>query len=358
MKMDRKGMYCSRQFADWMIEKNKRDTDFPAISYYKLIRLFSRTNYKELFEEEERKGNQFFYNIEDEGDRISLHSSYELVFLPYDGSASESNDCDEAVGEPEPVDKLIPGYRILQTRGCLPGSTGETFGYGDHYSMKYIVDEMVGRAKACTEFAEKKGIDIEGIIEEGRDKGLGFNPYAKSVRFDDIFRASEFQRAEERGFIDNEWPYSWGPQCPDKIICRQTYTRIINQLMREVDRLGLAGNRDEARYELKVASYVAAILQQAGKNGFRLSEGINKELLKKGSTALFDKFVSSEDDPDEICRKIRTGLLWDVNIVIDLKCREYSDYDYKDVREAPLGLTVEDYEDFEDLRGNSEDENE
>ena len=84
MNMNRKvkGMYCSRKFADWMIKKNMQDTDYPATSYYKLIRLFCRPVYNEFFAEEERKGNEFFYNMSVEGDRIMLKNSYDMVFLP------------------------------------------------------------------------------------------------------------------------------------------------------------------------------------------------------------------------------------------------------------------------------------
>ena len=92
---------------------------------------------------------------------------------------------------------------------------------------------------------------------------------------------------------------------------------------------------------------MAAILQQTGESGVRLSEGICKEVLNERSKTLFDKYCASTAGLDEICKKIRIGLLWDVNIVIDLTDREYTDYDYKDIREAPIGLTAEDYEEFE-----------
>ena len=358
------GMYCSREFAEWMIGKNKRDLDYPAISYYKLIRMFCRTNYNEFFAEEERKGNEFVYDLIPDGDRIKFRNSYEIVFLPYKGRISGYCTDQTETDEPEAVDRFLLGYRILQTRGCMPGSTKKVFQYDDYYSMKYLVDEILLRAGKIEDFANRRGLSIDHILmigaEVGADvtggTGLGFNHISGRIKLDDIYRAREFQEAEERGFIDNEFPFSAGPECPDKIICRQMYTRIINHLMCEVDRQDLVRNKDKELYELRVAAYVAALLSLVKDQDFSLSEGISKDLADMKAEELFDGYCDSADDLDDICHKIRIGLLWDVNVVIDRSTRSYSDFDYDDIAEAPIGLTGDDYEKFERISINSEDE--
>lgn len=341
------GMICSKRFADWMIEKNQQDTDYPAQTYYKLIRLFCRTNYSEFYAEEECKGNEFLYNILVDGDRIVLKSTYDLVFLPYDGRAVSDavNLLDADI--PESVDYFVPGYRVLQTRGYMPGSAAKAFKGEDCFCVKYIVDEILLMADRIEDFAKSHDLDIDHILTVGEGAGLGYNHIAGYVKLDDVFRASEFQAAEERGFIDNEYPYSMGPQCPDKIICRQMYTRIIGRLMKEADRLGLVSGKDSDSYELRVASYVAAILSFVTNDGFSLSQGISRNSLEKRANELFDEYLlSSGQELDAVCRRIRIGLLWSVTVVIDRSSRICFDYDCEDVTEAPIGLTSDDYDRF------------
>ncbi len=321
MDKNKEGMYCSRQFADWMLLRNKQDLDYPALSYQKLIRLFCRPNYEEFFMEEERKGNQFVYDIVEVGDKIKLKSSYEIVYLPYEGVIEYDL--------PEEVDSFIPGYRILQTRGCMPGSTEAAFEFGNYYTMKYVVDEIALRAEHIEKFAKEKK----------PDSGLR-----------DVYNSSEFQEAEMKDFIDNEWPFSAGPECPDKLICRQMYTRIIIHLMKQTGRMGFAGDKEAGRYELRVAAYVAAILTFAWNKSFDVTKGIDKNELFQKSKALYANYCKSSDtDLDNICHTIRLGLSRDVNVVIDRTAGAYSDYDYKDNKEAPIGLTAEDYERFNSL---------
>ncbi len=86
------GMFCSRAYAEWLLRKNE-ELDIPATSYYKLIRLFSRSNYREFFQEEQRKGNALYYDLVEQDDLIRLNRSYEIVFLPYEGlSRKEAED--------------------------------------------------------------------------------------------------------------------------------------------------------------------------------------------------------------------------------------------------------------------------
>ncbi len=358
------GMYCSRRFAEWMICKNKRDLDYPAISYYKLVRMFCRTNFNEFFAEEERKGNDFVYDLILDEDKIKLKSSYEIVFLPYEGRVSGCSTDQTETDAPEPVDRFMLGYRVLQTRGCMPGSSKEVFRYDDYYSMKYLVDEILLRAKEIEKFADRRELSLDHIlkigVEVGADAaggtGLGFNHISGRIKLDDVYRAREFQEAEERGFIDNEWPYSAGPECPDKIICRQMYTRIINHMMKEVDHQELVRSKDGELHELRVAAYVAALLSYAKDPNFSLSEGVSKDLVDEKADELFEEYCNSADDLDGICKKIRIGLLWDVNVVIDRSSRLYSDFDYEDIKEAPIGLTGDDYDKFERMSCCSDDD--
>ncbi len=122
------------------------------------------------------------------------------------------------------------------------------------------------------------------------------------------------------------------------------YTRIINHLMREVDRQELIRDKDAELHELRVAAYVSALLYYVKDQNFSLSEGISKDLVDVKADELFEEYCHSNDDHDDICHKIRIGLLWDVNVVIDRSLRSYSDFDYEDLVEAPIGLTGDDYD--------------
>ncbi len=209
MGENKKGMYCSRRFAEWMICKNKRDLDYPAISYYKLVRTFCRTNYNEFFAEEERKGNEFVYDLILNGNRIKFKSSYEIVFLPYEGGVK--GDCDGQMETDtfEPANRFLLGYRILQTRGCMPGSTEEVFRYYDYYSMKYLVDEILNRAKEIEQFANRRELSLDHIlkigVEFGADAvggtGLGFNYISEQIRLDDVYRARNSKRLKKEALL-------------------------------------------------------------------------------------------------------------------------------------------------------------
>ncbi len=307
------GMICSKNYADWMLKKNFTELDFPATSYYKLVRLFSRTNYKQLFEEEVRKGNDFYYSIVNDGETIRLESSYELVFLPYESAIDESEvSSHEEHVSPISVTEFILGYRILQTKGYMPGTHYHVFS-DRHYSMESLVDSF-------KTYAEHSGQHSE-----------------------DIYRMEEFQRAEQIGFVDNEMPYSFGPECPDRIICEISYIRVIIRLMKEIERLGLVSAGD--LYELRKVAYLAAILSFAREDSSLPISGMASEELSIRAEKIFSDYTSKVgDDLNEVCSLIRCGIEWDFTIDIDYSNSLYNDYDCYDVEEAPIGLTEADRE--------------
>ncbi len=311
------GMICSKTYADWMLKKNSKEMDFPATSYYKLVRLFSRTNYRQLFEEEVRKGNDFYYSIVNDGEIIRLEPSYELVFLPYESAVTGSGiSLHEEPVSPIPVTELVFGYRILQTRGFMPGTHDRVFSDW-HYSMEYLVDDFKTFAKHLGQHSE------------------------------DTYRMAEFQSAEQIGFVDNEMPYSFGPQCPDRVICELSYVRVIIRLMREIERLGLASVGDGELYELRMVAYLAAILTFASEDRSLPISGMISEEVSIRAEKIFSDYASKvEEDLNEVCRMIRCGIEWDFTVVIDYSSNLYNDYDYDDVDEAPIGLTASDYERF------------
>lgn len=310
-----KGMYCSRKFAQWMIRKNEQDTDIPAKTYHKLIRMYCRANYNEFFSEEERKGNDFYYTLMREGDRIWLKSTYELVFLPYEAEIKEF-----PVEKLEKVEEFVPGYRILQTRGYMPGSTKKAFELNDYFSMESLVAQM------------SSGLQDSTVNDEQK-------------RIDDIFRAEEFQQAEMRKFIDNDPPCSFGPECPDKIICYQMFNRIIRNMMNELEQLNIVDAEDSENYELKLIAYAAAILDMVLPENYELSQGLLIDDIKEKSDFLFNKYCANTigSDLKEMCDKIREERFRDVRVIVDCNAVLQYDFDYCDIEEAPIGLTEADY---------------
>ena len=313
------GMYCSREFAQWMIRKNEQDTDIPAKSFHKLIRMYCRANYNEFFSEEERKGNDFYYKILREGDRVWLKSTYDLVYLPY-----EEKIKDFPVDILENVDEFVPGYRILQTRGYMPGSTIRAFDRRDYFSMESLVNHITN-----------------GLQDEASD--------IKRNCTEDVFKAKEFQQAEMKDFIDNDFPSSFGPECPDKIICYQMFNRIVKHLMDEIEQKNIFGDNEQDYQELRLVAYVAAIIGMVLPENYKLSQGLVIEEIKEKADLLFNRYCvnNNEDTLREVCHKISEGRLNDLRVIIDRAAVLQFDYDIYDIDEAPIGLTAEDIKKFE-----------
>ncbi len=336
------GLYCSRDFAEWMLKKNRETMDYPVSSYQQLVRLFCRPNYREFLDEEARKGNEFFYRLVLSNGEIRLERSYELVFLPYEELISET--------EPQTAEEFLLGYRILQTRGCLPGNPLDIFRYTGWSTMKYIVDEIKIRAESWEKFAAKNRISIEKILDRAdtdTDGRLGYN-YMSDRKYYDTYKLSEFERTVQRGFIDNEYPFSVGPSCPDRTICFISYWNILRHMMADIDELGLVPEKGHNAYELRVAAYTAAIFSFID-NGKPFPEnGLSVKMLERKAEEIFDHYNKKlSGSTEELCRRIRIGLLWTVTVFMDHKKRSCSDYDYEDWREAPIGLTKEDRESFD-----------
>ncbi|MBO5623356.1 MAG: hypothetical protein J5959_17205, partial [Butyrivibrio sp.] len=134
--------------------------------------------------------------------KLTLESSYEMVFLPYEEDVRSF--------APIQLNGIVLGYRILQTRGYLPADYYNNLPH-DYDSMRYIVDLFTSRndvAKKCE---------------------------VKGGNFIDVYKLAEFQSAEESFFIDNQMPYSFGPSCPDRMLCYNTHFNVLSHLMDDVD---------------------------------------------------------------------------------------------------------------------------
>ncbi len=347
------GMYCSRKYAEWMLKKNEQDMDYPANSFYKLIRLFSRSNYHELLIEEARKGNELYYDIVPEDGRIGLKPSYELVFLPYRGKFGKTFG--DAAAAMQPVNDVLFGYRVLQTRGCMPGSVERVFKYGDFESLTYLVDELKDRAEKWEKLASDHRLKVEDLLEDTRmlyDNALGYSRFAYGVKYTVLYSVHDFARAEGKGFIDNEWPFSAGPACPDRLICQMSFMKIANHLMRQADRLDLVPGKDSEDYELRVAAFASALLSFAKEGELTLSDGISLQKVQERADRIFKEYCENiKGNLREICDRIRIGLLWDVTVVIDFSACDESDCDLFDLEEAPVGITEKDWESFKALPG-------
>ena len=315
------GMYCSRKFARWMIRKNEQDTDIPVKSYHKLVKMYCRANYYEFFTEEERKGNEFYYTLFQEGNMIWLKSTYDLVYLSYKDGINEF-----PVENLENVEEFVPGYRILQTRGYMPGSTQKAFEENDYFSMESLVTQVTSGLRGETVKIRPRCID-------------------------DIFRAKEFQEAEMKDFIDNNPPCSFGPECPDKIICYQMFNRIIKNLMNELERLNIVGDKESKTYELRLISYATAIISMVLPEDYKLSQGLLIDDIKEKADQFFESYCldKSENTLEEVGHKINEGRWTDLRVIVDRADVLECDYDFYDMDDAPIGLTGEDIERFDDF---------
>ncbi len=309
------GMYCSRTFADWLLKMND-SLDFPAVTYYKLIRLFCRSQYRELLVEEERKGNDFCYHLHKNDEKLSLDSSYDLVFLPY---------C-ENIKDVPPIksDKVVLGYRVLQTRGMMPGNPSLYIDEG-YDSMSYIMEDYIRRPNTCKNLSKQDGVMI------------------------DTYPLGEFLRAEQKMFIDNEWPYSFGPKCPDRSICYHTYFNIINNLIEDIDNLKLISEKQE-HYQIRLVSFAAAILERAQKGEILPGSEFCSETIYEIANDLYEHYRQSfSEDMDGYAEKIKAGRNMHTAVRIDLDNR-CSDLDVDDLDTSPIGITEEDKAFFDTIK--------
>lgn len=304
------GMACSREFSEWLLKMN--DTlDFPVKSYYKLIRLFCRTQYKELMLEEARKANELFYNLTENEEKLTMKSSYDLVFIPYEENVKTF--------APIPVNEPVLGYRILQTRGYLPGSYYNELPR-DYNSMQYIVDLFCHRNTSTEKLEVKNG------------------------KLTDTYTLYEFQSAEMTSFIDNQMPYSYGPSCPDRMLCYNTHFNILSHLMKDVDSLQLV-DKDSEHYELRLVSVVSELLCAIWDEANIMDK---KKILDSANDRYLAYMNENEQNVslDELCCKIKSGYKKRVIIEINYSKTINFDADWHDMEITPVGLTNEDYESF------------
>ena len=80
---EKSGIYLSRAFYDWLMEKNDELTD-KYVTFGELFKAYSNSRYKRFIQEQNVIENDFFYHIKRIDDYIVLKSSYDLVFVPYD----------------------------------------------------------------------------------------------------------------------------------------------------------------------------------------------------------------------------------------------------------------------------------
>ncbi len=332
-------MYCSRLYAEKLLRKNRLETDYPAVSYQKLVRMFSNTAYNDFFLEEMRKANEFFYNIKEDNNNIWLEPSYELVFLPY-------SECLDEV-DPEPVHDFMFGYRIMTTRGYMPGEYDRIYGHANVYSMEYILEHLKRQASTCKKFAEEHKWSEERLFDPYF--GLGETIFS-DFPMNDTYQYWEFAQAELRDFIDNDGSTCFGPACPDRMLCYNSYANIVRTLMMDIDKLGLVPDKEAESYELKVVAYVSAILTILKEDPLIKDKKFSKAMLKKEAKRIFESYISNikQEDISELCRQIKMSVVWKQTIVMDFS--KYKIYDYDDIlcQTAPLGLTNEDMERFED----------
>lgn len=313
---DATGMVCSRQYAEWMMNMNEK-LDFPVESYYLLVRLFSRPQYQAFFDEENRKGNNFTYHLLESAGKLTLKPTIDLVYLDYREIIDECTV--------EPFEDMILGYRILQTRGYLPGSYESVF-YKSDVSYDNLIEKLCNRPKSCAKLKEDDGTWV------------------------DTYNRFEFQRAESKGFIDNEWPFSAGPACPDRLICYCSFYNILETLIKDIKKLGLIPE-DSDSYELRVLSVASVILTYAYQGRIRPKVVFDKMPILEQANTQFEQYSKSKTDKEleDICRQINDGLEVHVKVEIGTRLGSSNDCDFDDLTTAPVGLTDEDYEEFSNM---------
>lgn len=290
MKTSESTMVCSKDFAEWLLKQAIQDGPAEA-TWLDLILKYCNAAYDELINEELRKANQFFYKIKEEENCFRIIPSYELVKL----NAVDPADRAHIV----PMTEFCDGYSVLTTGAAFPGKQQFPFWPSDSWRLSYLIEECVFQGEKMMSPANRA---------EGKEEQV----------MEDQYSYWEFISACEYQFIDNQFPYSFGPSCPDRILSMSTYHNIVRCAALDCADICERRGLNERYQEIFIAVLARTILLHSCDNDHQYDDINTVITLARKTYKGFIEETSEGTDLDDYCRKIRAFLNTRVKAV--MKC--------------------------------------
>lgn len=286
-------MICSVEFAEWMKERYFCDVAEPGDNMDMILRYCDAWN-EAFFEEEDRKANDLFYPVWVENGMVRMTSSYPLT----------------ALGALEPVDfrnspvlaGFYTGYSVLTTCAAFPGLQQFHLDRSrEDWSMSYIVDE----AKYVADRLWEKLSEEEQKKAEDRslcEVTMFYEPICEV----DCFSRGEFYITLDWGFVDNQTPFSYGPQCPDRLLSDAVWSNTLRYMLCDFYEICREEGIERNHKELYCAALCSAWVNYLYDKGIgrALLSSISLEELVHRADVIYTTFLENETDPEVSARNL------------------------------------------------------
>ena len=296
---EKSGIYLSRAYYDWLIEKNDELTD-KYVTFGELFKAYSNSRYKRFIQEQNVIENDFFYHIQRIDNYIVLNRSYDLVFVPYDKILTGYG----AKTDIESTDDFVVSYSNLCQDGRYPG-TCTALHYG--YISKYLHSDYI----AYDSFTEER---------KRYEKMMEAQDYTNMLGLSYV----EYAMAEEdsSGLLGCDF---------ERMLTKRIEANVIRHLMDEAENLYLVSRRKKY-YELRLLEFVEGIILLST-HGYKVGQMIPisriQEHVREGIKTLEKKDVRLT--VPEMCKEIRDARKDTITLsVSDQLTGDKDDDDYDD----------------------------
>lgn len=290
-------MVCSVKFAEWMKKKYFAEVSEPSDNMDMILRYCDAWN-EAFFEEENRKANELYYPVKVEDGQVSMTVSYPLTRL----EAKKPVDLQHTPA----LTDFIDGYAVLTTCAAFPGLQQSRCGYGNWWSMDYIVNEAKYNADRYWE--RLSGEELEKAkCRELCEVTAFYEPLCDI----DCFSRGEFYRALDEGFVDNEPLFSFGPACPDRLLSDSAWSNILRHMLCDFYKICSEKGIQREYKEIFCTALCVAWIDYLHKKGINqaLEISIPFDVLINAADILYEDFLLKENNPEDSALKVYLFML-------------------------------------------------
>ncbi|RKM61327.1 hypothetical protein D6855_05400 [Butyrivibrio sp. CB08] len=295
---EKNGIYLSRDYYNWLLEKNEELTDRHA-TFGELFKAFSNSRYRRFIQEQNLMGNEFFYHIKKIDDSIRLERSYDLVFAPYDMILTGS----DVKTDIETTNDFVASYSILCPGGRFPT---KSMNLNYCYYSRYQYDDCI----SFDPFTKER---------ERYEKNMGMQSFENTLKLSFIEFAMDEENVER--FIKVNFEH---------LLARRIEANVIRHLMEDAESLYLV-NRRHKYYELRLLAFAEAIMLLSTHKyevGKRIPLMEIKEYAKKRLNDLEEQSGHINIDLTEMSKEIRETRKNIINFRVSDKLNDDCEEDY------------------------------